>query len=61
MQAIGVTGDGLCYLQIVLEKSVSTGRASFIEFGVAAETVVRQCVINYGYGGIVSKIGEWIH
>lgn len=37
---------------------MSSGRASTTELGTAAVTLVHQCVVNYGYGGTVSRFGE---
>ncbi len=50
--------DGFCYAQVVLTPGASSGHASLLEIGTAAITLFDQCVKKYGYGGIVSQIGE---
>lgn len=53
-----VIEDGFCYAQVVLAPGAYSGHASLLEIGTAAVTLFDQCVKKYGYGGIVSQIGE---
>ena len=50
--------DGFCYIQLVLVDGAASGHASSTQFGTAALTIIRQCVVKYGYGGFASKFGE---
>ena len=56
--SVFATGDGLCYLQIVLAGDAESGVVPSTDFGSAAYTMIQQCVVKYGYGGIVSQIGK---
>lgn len=53
-----MAGDGLCYTQVILANDAMSGHASSTEFGQAGFTMFQECVIKYGYGGVVTKIGE---
>ena len=55
-----VTGidDGVCFVQMVLAPGAQSGRASSTEFGQAGFTTFRQCVTQWGYGGIAWDIGK---
>ena len=50
--------DGVCFVQLVLAPGTQSGRASSTEFGQAGFTTFRQCVTQWGYGGIASDIGK---
>ena len=54
----GYLGDGLCYLQTVLAGGASSGTASTTDIGVAANALIKHCVVSHGVGGIVSHIGR---
>ena len=45
-------------MEIVLAEGATSGHASSSQFGRAAFTTFQQCVVNWGYGGIVSNIGK---
>lgn len=51
------SNDGVCYLQIELTQGAPSGSASSTEFGQAGFTLLRQCVTQWGYGGIAWDIG----
>ena len=53
-----VVGDGLCFVQPVLQSGAISGQATSIEIGQAAYTMLQTCVIERGMGGMASNIGE---
>ncbi|MCJ1451984.1 hypothetical protein MMC28_002324 [Mycoblastus sanguinarius] len=52
-----LSNDGLCFLQIVLVPGALSGDASLTQIGQAGYTLLRECVIKRGLGGIAAKTG----
>ena len=51
--------DGHCVIELRLLDAASTERISGHDIKVAAESLITDCVGNYGVGGSSTKLGEY--
>ena len=49
--------DGQCFIQPLLITGISSGHASSQQLGTAAFTLLQQCVIDQGVGGVAGDVG----
>ena len=57
VQAEKIADKALCFVQPILKNGTSSAYASTREVGGAAYTLLRECVIRRGVGGIAADIG----